>query len=190
MSESFWESRWVNEQTGWDIGEASPPIKKYINQLENKKIKILIPGCGNAYEAEYLFNQGFENTYIVEISKSAIDSFTKRYPNFPKENIIHDNFFDMNIKVDLVIEQTFFCAINPNLRVDYVKKMGDILNPNGKIIGVLFNREFEGGPPFSGGVDEYKGLFSEKFNIQIMNKCYNSIKPRQGSELFIKLQLN
>ena len=46
-------------QLGWDLGEVSPPIKSYIDTLEDKNIRILIPGCGNTYEAEYLLEQGF-----------------------------------------------------------------------------------------------------------------------------------
>ena len=78
MSKEFWESRWENKLTGWDLGQLSPPLKNYIDQLKEKDLKILIPGCGNAYEAEYLFEKGFKNVFIVEISQKAIDSFTTR----------------------------------------------------------------------------------------------------------------
>jgi len=60
---NYWENRYQNQQTGWDIGEISSPLKAYIDQLEDKSIKILIPGAGNAYEAEYLFLNGFK-TYL------------------------------------------------------------------------------------------------------------------------------
>ncbi len=68
MSKEFWENRWQTNKTGWDLGEISPPLLNYINQLTNKELKILIPGCGNAYEAEYLYANGFKNTFIVPIN--------------------------------------------------------------------------------------------------------------------------
>ena len=49
----------VQNDTGWDIGKGSTPILTYIDQLEDKSIKILIPGCGNAHEAEYLVSKDF-----------------------------------------------------------------------------------------------------------------------------------
>lgn len=88
MEKSFWDSRWENAETGWDVGTVSVPLKAYIDQLKDKNLRILVPGCGNAYEAEYLWENGFKNTFIVEISQLAIDSFLKRYPNFPVEHIL------------------------------------------------------------------------------------------------------
>ena len=66
--------------------------------------------------------------------------------------------------------------------------MFDILKPGGKLAGLLFNRSFDGGPPFGGNKDEYERLFSKRFEIKTMEDCYNSIAPRSGSELFIILK--
>jgi len=187
MQKSYWEKRWQENQTGWDIGEISTPLKAYFDQLENKNLKILIPGCGNAYEAEYLLNKGFTNVYIVEISQLAVDSFLKRCPHFPKDKIIVADFFELKDQFDLIVEQTFFCAIDPTRRDEYVKQSAQLLKPKAKIIGLLFNRDFEGGPPFGGNKDEYMKRFSLYFKIEVMETAYNSIEPRKGTELFIKL---
>lgn len=188
MSKEFWEQRWENMQIGWDLGEVSPPIAEYVNQLSNKELKILIPGCGNAYEAEFLHQKGFKNVFIVEISQSAINSFKKRYPNFPDEHIIHADFFEIEGQYDLIIEQTFFCAINPEMRKKYVEQMTKLLKTGGKLVGLLFNVEFSGGPPYGGHKNEYLDLFSNSFEIEVMEKAHNSIKPRENNELFIILR--
>jgi len=190
MTKDFWDNRWLTGQTGWDLGQVSPPLKAYIDQIKNRSTKILIPGCGNAYEAEYLIRNGFDNVYIVEISEKAIATFKARFPDFPNNHIFHADFFELTGQFDLIIEQTFFCAILPELRLKYVDKMTELLNPNGKLVGLLFNRGFSGGPPFGGSLSEYQGLFQSKFEIKVMEKCYNSIGPRLGSEIFIKLQVN
>ncbi|SHI83533.1 Thiopurine S-methyltransferase (TPMT) [Algibacter luteus] len=52
--ENYWTQRYNERQTGWDVGKPTTPLKTYIDQLKNKSLKILIPGAGNAYEAEYL----------------------------------------------------------------------------------------------------------------------------------------
>ena len=156
--------------------------------MTSRDIKILIPGCGNAYEAEYLYAKGFKNTFILEIAQGAIDSFIKRVPEFPTENIIHNNFFDIHGQYDLIIEQTFFCAINPELREQYVEQMTKLLKPNGKLVGLLFNTDFAGGPPFGGNKDEYVKRFENSFHIDVMSDSFNSIGPRQQKELFIILR--
>ena len=43
MNKEYWEQRYTNQETGWDIGSSSTPLKEYIEQLENKNLKILIP---------------------------------------------------------------------------------------------------------------------------------------------------
>lgn len=187
-AKEFWEKRWLKNQIGWDLGQVSPPIKAYIDQLENKAFKILIPGCGNAHEAEYLNEKGFKNVYIVDVALEAINSFKKRYPSFPDSQIIHGDFFELNESFDLIIEQTFFCAINPKLRNTYAKKVYDLLNSKGKLVGVLFNRTFKDGPPYGGSAKEYGVIFEKKMEILSMANCHNSVIPRQGSEVFIILQ--
>ena len=98
------------------------------------------------------------------------------------------DFFDLTGKFDLILEQTFFCALDPDVRRNYVIKMHDLLQPKGKLAGLLFGCEFEkAGPPFGGNSDSYHALFQDLFEIQIMEPCYNSIPPRQGNELFIIL---
>jgi thiopurine S-methyltransferase len=66
--------------------------------------------------------------------------------------------------------------------------MADLLKENGKLVGVLFNRNFEAGPPFGGSKEEYISLFRQKFNVKVMEDCYNSIVPRAGRELFMILE--
>ncbi|TMM30583.1 methyltransferase domain-containing protein [Polaribacter aestuariivivens] len=188
LSENAWNSRYINNDIGWDLGKVSPPLKNYFDQLEDKKIKILIPGAGNAYEAEYLFNQGFRNVFVIDLSKTALDNFKKRVPDFPTSQLLHGNFFDINISFNLIIEQTFFCAINPNLRQQYSIKMHQILKTNGKLVGLLFNASlFSNRPPFGGSKKEYVSYFKPYFEMKTFENCYNSIKSRHGKELFIQL---
>ncbi|MCB0736131.1 MAG: methyltransferase domain-containing protein [Bacteroidetes bacterium] len=192
-SDSYWSQRYQQNLTGWDIGAISTPLKEYIDQLDNKNQRILIPGCGNAYEAEYLLNNGFKNVTLVDISEVLIKQLKKKfYPKYEEElTIIHGNFFDLNDQFDLVIEQTFFCALEPEFRPDYAKKMHQLIKPNGKLVGVMFNREFEhNGPPFGGHAEEYEGYFNEGFSMKYFTECYNSIPPRLGNELFVCLVRN
>ncbi|HSP40462.1 MAG TPA: methyltransferase domain-containing protein [Gillisia sp.] len=181
----FWDNRYREEATGWDIGEVSPPLRAYIDQLEDKNLKILIPGGGNSYEAEYLFSKGFNNVFVNDISERPLKNFRARVPSFPVSNLLLKDFFEIDQQFDLIIEQTFFCAIPVEKREAYVEKMHELLLPKGKLTGLLFNLQFEKeGPPFGGSSQEYINLFQKKFLIQTLEESYNSILPRQGNELF------
>lgn len=116
-----------------------------------------------------------------------IVKFKEKYPHFPKHQIIEADFFQHKGQYDLIVEQTFFCAISPSLRHDYAQKVYDLLRPSGKLIGVLFNRHFESGPPFGGNANAYRLLFEKRFSSVEILPCYNSIEPRKCSEVFIKI---
>jgi methyl halide transferase len=184
LTDQYWSDRYANGQTGWDTGAPTTPLKEYIDQITNKDITILIPGCGNAYEAAYLADCGFTDITLIDISAALAKQLKEKFVG-TNIKIIHGDFFHHIYQYDLILEQTFFCALDPVQRKDYAEKMYALLKPAGKLAGVLFNKDFEGGPPFSGNKDEYQKLFAPLFSIKTMEPCYNSIKPREGTELFI-----
>lgn len=185
LNSNYWENRYKNSETSWDVGKITKPLKEYIDQIKDKSIKILIPGGGNSYEFEYLLNNGFENTFVLDFAQSPLDTIRRRIPNCNPEQLIKSDFFDHLNHYDLIIEQTFFCALDPSLRLKYVQKMKSLLNPNGKLIGLLFQFPLtDVGPPFGGSVKEYLSLFEKDFEIKILETANNSIKPRKGNELF------
>ena len=190
LDNSFWNLRYQNNQTGWDLGEISNPIKKWFDNQENKKINILIPGAGKGHEVKYGFENGFGNIFYMDLSSCAADLFKEICPEFPKNQILIGDFFSLKkpLFFDVIIEQTFFCAIHPVLRPNYVEKTNEILKENGKIIGLLFNREFDtNGPPFGGTEKEYRGLFNSKFNFKKFENSLLSSLPRKEYEFWIEL---
>ena len=191
LSKNYWNNRYLNQQINWDLGQVSPPIKAYIDQIGDKNLKILIPGAGNAYEAIYLLKQGFTNVTVVDFAEKALVDLAQKLKNHQSQNyhLIQDDFFSLQGQYDLILEQTFFCAIHPGLRENYVEQVHNLLNLNGKLTGLLFNKQFTfDGPPFGGTIEEYQSLFQNKFQIDTMEEAYNSVKPRIGSELFINFR--
>ena len=188
IDKEFWENRYSSKETGWDLGSISTPLKEYVDQLPNKNIRILIPGCGNGYEAEYLHQQGFQNVFIADYASEPLENFKKRVPSFPITHLLQTDFFEINEKFDLVLEQTFFCALDPKFRKNYAKKMNEILNPNGKLAGLLFDDKLNTDkPPFGGNKEEYLEYFTPYFQIKTFEACFNSIVPRKDRELFMIL---
>ena len=187
LDRAYWEERYGNNETGWDIGGPSTPLKEFIDQLGNKDLRILIPGAGRAYEAEYAHRQGFSNVHVIDLTDAPYKDLLLRYPDFPKENLLVGDLFDHEERYDVILEQTCFCALAPALRPAYVERMHRMLNPGGKLVGVLFddplNTEH---PPFGGDRDTYLALFRKHFPDVLMEPCRNSIPPRAGRELWIQ----
>ena len=190
LDEKYWENRWQLDQTGWDLKAPAPAIMELVLTNCSKEDKILIPGAGNAYEAATLFEEyGYVNVFICDWAKQPLDSFKKRNPNFPKDQILHINFFDIKQQFDFIIEQTFFCAIPVELRKSYCIKAYELLVQSGHIMGLLFNRKFDmEGPPFGGSKEEYESLFRGLFKIHRLENSQISIKARLGSELIFAFE--
>jgi len=187
--ENYWQERWKKGQTGWDIGYASPILTEFAQGFDNKDIHILIPGCGNGYEAEDLFKAGYKNTFVIDLAQGAFDSLKKRFPEFPETHMILGDFFALEETYDLILEQTFFCALDPSLRSAYAKKMNELLVPGGTLAGVLFDDKlFTDHPPFGGNKEEYLSYFEDLFEVKTFETARNSIAPRQGREFFIELK--
>lgn len=180
----YWNNRWINKQTGWDISQASPALVKILNKYP-KDASILIPGCGNAYEAEYLIKNDYKNITLIDISEELCNNLKAKfsvYKNAPK--IICGDFFEHNGQYDLILEQTFFCAIEPKMRENWCSKMNALLKDTGKVEGLLFNIIFEkAGPPFGGSQVEYEQMFTKYFSKVQFNECLTSIAPRKGTEI-------
>lgn len=187
LSANFWNDRYLQKQTGWDIGSVSRPLKEYIDTLTDTSIDILIPGAGNAYEALYLLQKGFTHITLLDIAPDLTRKLAEKYPSekYPGLKIITGDFFLHTGSYDLILEQTFFCAIHPSLRESYVHKMNSLLKGNGKLVGLLFDREFPVSPPFGGKKEAYRQLFQKGLRIQSLESCYNSIPQRADTELFL-----
>ncbi|MDI9861363.1 methyltransferase domain-containing protein [Flectobacillus roseus] len=187
MNKDYWNERYAQGQTGWDLGKASPPLENYIRQLDNKDLKILLPGCGNGYEALLMAELGFTNLTVLDIAPLAVEKLQHKLQSYPSVRILCEDFFEHVDSYDLILEQTFFCALPPSMRKQYVQKMAELLAPQGKLVGLLFASEFDkAGPPFGGTTEEYLQLFNPYFKSEILEPCHNSIRPRQGNELFAK----
>lgn len=190
LSAQYWNQRYIDQNTPWDIGIPSPAIIKYLQEQVDKSTKILIPGAGKAHEAIWLHQNAYENVWVCDWAEDAFIHLKAAAPDFPDEKLICGDFFDLVLEIDLILEQTFFCALPPEKRKAYVKKTASLLSTDGKLAGLLFARPFPfQGPPFGGTKVEYRDLFQNDYDILQMEISQDSIGPRLGNELFIELLL-
>lgn len=191
LNANYWNERYQAGQIPWDIGYASPPLLAYAASILDKQTRILIPGAGHAYEAVALHQRGFGQIFVCDWAPLAFTHLRQNAPDFPENNLLVADFFTLDLQVDLILEQTFFCAIDPALRPNYVAHAAKLLAPGGTLAGVLFANPFPfPGPPFGGTAQEYTQLFSKHFSIRQLALCEQSIKPRAGRELFLEAMVS
>ncbi|OGX83121.1 methyltransferase domain-containing protein [Hymenobacter coccineus] len=195
LDASYWQQRYATGRDGWDAGAPTPPLRAYFDQIRTiAQPRILIPGAGRAYEAEYLHRAGFEQVFVADFAPEALGALAARVPDFPAGHLLQADFFGLSNEppYDLIVEQTFFCALAPALRPAYAQQCARLLRPGGTLVGLLFDAPFAGAtePPFGGTPAEYRAYFAPYFAFRYFETATNSLGPRQGRELFICLKKN
>ena len=190
----FWNDCYINHDIGWDLGGITPVFKDWANSLTAKS-NILVPGSGNSYDALYFASLG-HNVLAIDFSKEAINRVRDRASkNNIEINLLNCDFFDLDItyynSFDYIIEYTFFCAINPKNRLNYIEMVHSLLKTSGKLVGLFFplNKEkMDGGPPFGVSLKEIEDNFCKKFKLIKTFKHPLSIKARFENEQYFEFQ--
>ena len=186
----FWDKCYNDNNIGWDLGSITPVFQDWADNLSEKS-KILVPGSGNGYDPLYFSNLGHD-VVAVDFSREAIKSIKQKANSKNlKINALQYDFFDLKNKFkdefDFIVEYTFFCAIDPKKRIDYINIAYDLLKDDGYLIGLFLplNKDAsEGGPPFAVKEDEIKSKFSKKFNLIDSYMHPLSIDARKNNEKY------
>jgi SAM-dependent methyltransferase len=148
--------------------------------------KALVPGCGRGYDVLLLASYGYD-AYGADVSQTAIDACieldreqaedTARYPikdaaiGRGSRNFLLTDFFKDDLlahtggsKFDIIYDYTFLCAIPPQLRPQWSKRMSELLAPGGSLICLEFplvKSPKAGGPPHGLSSELYVQLFKQ-----------------------------
>lgn len=189
LSATDWEARYQEKNTPWDLQGATPEFVRLAKEgWFPKRGKALVPGGGRGYDAIHLAQLGLE-VDLVDFAPSALQAALE-LASQEKTTIYayRENFFELPKRgyhqeaYDLILEYTFFCAIDPSLRKDYVSAVHRLLKPNGLFLGLFFPLSTDKeGPPFVVSKEEVEKLFSPYFQLEFMEP-QESIKPRAGRE--------
>lgn len=192
----FWEIRYKNKDTGWDLGAAAPPLAEFFtkNNSSRPPARVLVPGCGRGHDALFLAKLGFD-VVAVDFTNQALAALRHLRRNLwiPPEkcktaraDVLHLPA-RFHASFDLIVEETCFCAIDPTLRDLYVAMARDVLVPGGRIVALLYPfREGTEGPPFPMTEREVESRFGRDFEIEHCEIPGNSVEKRRGEErLFV-----
>jgi len=186
----FWEDIYFDDDAGWDLGGVTPVFESIAQDLNPGELCIV--GCGRGYDAIMFSKRGFDVT-AVDFAPSPIRSVKNMaIESSLNINILQKDIFSLSPKYDkkfdYVIEQTCFCAIRPERRLEYEKLVHAILKPGGELIGLWFPLDKtleDGGPPWGTSILEIKSIFNDGWKIEREEFQDISVDSRQGREKLI-----
>ncbi|HUD45514.1 MAG TPA: methyltransferase domain-containing protein [Candidatus Baltobacteraceae bacterium] len=165
-----WDELYQKGEALWDRGEASPPMRQY---LEGHAVRgrALVPGCGRGHEVALAVDHGLDATGL-DIAPTGVAEARARYPKLA-ERFVTGNLFDppkeMRGAYDVVLEHTCMSALPPEMRADYRRGIDLTLRRGGLLIGVWYIDPAldpgHEGPPYPLSVADLTALFAEGYEI-------------------------
>lgn len=177
----FWDTRYQNDVTPWDAGHVPDALRRHARTFP-PGARILIPGCGSAYELYYLLENGFDALAIdfspaaVARAKAKLDCFADRV----READFFD--FDHGERFDVMYERAFLCALPRKMWQAYAARSASLLKPHGIIAGFFFFDDNPKGPPFGTSREELDALLTPFFEQTEDEAVSDSIPVFQGKE--------
>lgn len=189
LSPEAWNQRYLETNTPWDLTGPTPEFARLLrDKIIPSRGVALVPGGGRGHDAILLAQSGYE-VDLVDFAPAALAEAQELAAKAGvKINTYRRDFFQLlespfhQEHYDLVLEYTFFCAIDPAQRASYVQTMARLLKPGGLLVGLFFPLTTDKpGPPFLVERAEVEALFRPYFQIRIESPL-ESVKPRAGRE--------
>lgn len=185
----FWEGRYKEGTTGWDMGGYTPVLDEVLGMLGDISDKtIAVIGCGNGHDAIHLATKA-KRVVGFDFAHSAIENSRKNAIGLKNIEFTQADLFDLPNRIefsgyfDIVFEHTCFCAIDPGRYDEYAEVVHRLLQSNGVLAGIFYAHGREGGPPYTTSEAQVRDIFSESFNVEYIAKALKSIESRKEQEL-------
>jgi|UniRef100_A0A7C3R3S2 SAM-dependent methyltransferase len=189
----FWNQRYVEKNTGWDLGQPAPPFVRLVETGNWRPPgRVLIPGAGRSHEGIFLASKGFDVTCVDFAHQAVLEARESATRAGVKMTVLEEDFFGLDPArvgtFDTLLEHTCFCAIDPGRRIEYVEKAWELLSPEGILIGLFYAHGREGGPPWTTTEEEVRSLFERRFDLLDLGVTDWSVDSRKGEELLGRLR--
>jgi len=192
-----WNARYLEKDTPWDHGEAPAELSRLLS-LEDlwRQKRVLVPGCGRGHDVE-LISQSAAEVIGVDLSEQAIKEAQSRIGNLKVNSLpiqfVNDDVFaprERWAKVDIIFEHTFYCALPPEMRKQYVNWISDILTSGGLLVGLFHLDEEAGatGPPWPTTENALKEMFADSFESLDVRDTFpvSSYRKNKTPRLFVR----
>lgn len=160
---NFWDARYLNRIVPWDAGAVPPALIGFESGIASRG-RVLVPGCGSAYEARYFAERGW-TVLAIDFSAAAIAAATAVLGPWSAIALQAD-FFGFpgdDAPFDAIYERAFLCALPRRLWQDYATRAERLLRPGSLLFGFFYFDSSPKGPPFGSSRDELDRLLLPLF---------------------------
>ncbi len=187
LTSAAWEQRYQENQAPWDLGFPAPPFVNLLASAQAPKPgRMAVLGCGGGEDALLFAEAGFDVTGFDFAPSAIARARTTAQARELSAQFLQRDIFDLEAEFqgsfDYVLEHTCFCAIDVELRAQYVQVVSSLLRPEGQLIALFFTHNRLGGPPFGVKPQEVLDCFSPSFDITLFQQAEDSIPRRKGEE--------
>lgn len=165
-----WQKLYEMNLTPWDTGKPAPALVDLIKSgIPNGRA--LVPGCGRGHDVYCLASN--------EREAVGIDIHDLKWE--PKKNtkFIVGDFFKHDLGTfDFVFDYTFFCAIPPEMRLEWGNRMRKLVKKGGMLACLMFPLEPMGNPPYQVCPQDYSKVLG--FRETIMDCRSENRKEKLG----------
>ncbi|MBN3805654.1 methyltransferase domain-containing protein [Paraburkholderia sp. Ac-20336] len=183
-SPEFWDERFERRFTPWD--QAGVPAAFRAFAARHRDAAVLIPGCGSAYEALWLAQQG-NPVRAIDFSPAAVAAAREQLGAQHAQLVEQADFFayEPPFTPAWIYERAFFCALPPARRGDYVRRMAELLPAGALLAGFFFIGATPKGPPFGVERGELDALLTPHFELIEDEAVADSIAVFSGRERWL-----
>jgi hypothetical protein len=177
---SFWDERFARGFTPWDQAGVQPQFEAFA--AAHPDLAVLIPGCGNAWEAGWLAGHG-RTVRAIDFAPAAVASARAALGRYAAVVEQADFYaYEPPFAAGWVFERAFLCALPPAQRVHYAQRMAALLKPGALLAGYFFIDEPQKGPPFPIDRDELDALLTPYFTLLDEQPGVGSLPVFEGRE--------
>lgn len=179
----FWDERFDRRFTPWDQAGVPTSFKAFINR--HVPVPVMIPGCGSAYEAWWLAENGWA-VRAIDFSPKAVEA-ARAQLGAHADVVEEADFFGWQppFAPGWIYERAFLCALPPSRRADYAQRMAALLPEGGLLAGFFFLDVPAKRPPFGIGRTELEALLSPAFELVEDEPVSDSIAVFAGKERWL-----
>lgn len=186
----FWDVRYQNKVTPWDSEGLPEGFEVQAQALlqASPSLRVLIPGCGTAYELAWLQQQGAD-AVAFDFSAQAVARARQAFPALA-DRILEADFFGTAVdgQWGWVYERAFLCALPPKLAVAYADRMARLVAPGGVLAGYFFLRTQAKGPPFGMSLEALQQILAPYFMLQKQLPLSHSLPVFAPDEYWLQWQ--
>ncbi|WP_322049377.1 methyltransferase domain-containing protein [Paraburkholderia sp. J67] len=185
---AFWDERFERGFTPWDQAGVLPAFEAFA--AAHHDAAVLIPGCGNAWEARWLAERG-RTVRAIDFAPSAVERARKVLGDHA--NVVEEaDFYTYAppFTPAWIFERAFLCALPKAQRADYARRMAELLAPGALLAGYYFIGETPKGPPFGIARAELDALLTPYFNLIADEPVEGSLPVFLGRERWLTWQRN